>query len=88
MLLFIYDTAGTDFLSKELLVEIIFLPQISMLKKAGSLKNWGVWIFCFIVLGFLMGRILGFRWVFFNLEENFPTGSLCGKIHLSTSSNL
>lgn len=34
----IYDTAGTDFPSEELLGEIVCVPRTLMLKKAGSLK--------------------------------------------------
>lgn len=41
----IYDTAGTDFLSEELLVEIFCVPTTLMFKKARSLKNLEVWIF-------------------------------------------
>lgn len=60
----IFDTAGIDFLSEELLLEIFHVIRTLMLKKSRILKEFGSVSFCFIVLGVKLCW-----WVFYLLRK-------------------
>ena len=75
MLVLVYDTAGTDFLSKELLGEIVFYSQNLNVKKGRVLKKLGSVDFLFCCFGIFWFCDFFFIWK----KTSFPQEAVVGK---------